>query len=349
MPGTPIKPDRLRPGDTVAVVSPSWGGPSVFPKAYELGLKNLRETLGVNVKEYPTARAADSFLYANPKARAEDINAAFADPYVAMIIASIGGEDSIRILPYIDIENVLRNPKIFMGFSDTATMTTLFNQHGLITFNGPSVMAGFAALHNLPDTYAAHIRHMLMDAPGTLTYAPYDVYAESFSRWEDPDYSGGVNLVSNPGWTWLQGEGITQGRLFGGCIEVLEFLKGTRFWPGEDFWNGKILFLETSEDKPGPDQVRYMLRNYGMQGVFDKIAGLLFARPFRYNDTEKEELRKQIVRVVSGEFGRPHLPIVADMDFGHDAPQLIMPLGVMTEIDCGKKTVRLVEAAVVKS
>jgi muramoyltetrapeptide carboxypeptidase LdcA involved in peptidoglycan recycling len=340
----PIKPSRLRPGDTVAVVSPSWGGPSIYPRAFELGLRNVREALGVHVKEYPTARAADPYLYANPKARAEDINAAFADPDAAMILASIGGEDSIRILPFLDIENALRHPKILMGFSDTATLTTLLNQNGLVTFNGPSVMAGFAALRNLPDAYAAHLRRMLMEPGDILDYTPYDVYAERFHDWGSPDYCGGVTLVPNGGWTWLQGGGIGRGRLFGGCIEVLEFLKGTRFWPREEFWDGKILFLETSEEKPSPGLVRYMLRNYGMQGVFERIGGLLFARPFRYSDAEKDDLRRQIVRVVADEFGRPDLPVVADMDFGHDAPQLIMPLGAMAEIDCAARTVRLVES-----
>jgi muramoyltetrapeptide carboxypeptidase LdcA involved in peptidoglycan recycling len=346
-PGLSTKPLRLKPGDTVAVVSPSWGGPSVFPKAYELGLKNLMETLGVVVKEYPTARAADAFLYANPQARADDINAAFADPEVAMILASIGGEDSIRILPFIDVENALSHPKILMGFSDTATLLTLFNQHGLVTFNGPSVMAGFTTLKQMPDSFARHVRAMLMEPDRPIVYAPYEVYTESFQDWGLEDYAGGVNLVSNAaGWQWLQGKGTVRGRLFGGCIEVLEFLKGTHYWPSPDFWEDRVLFLETSEDKPSPDQVRYTLRNYGMQGVFDKIAGLLFARPFRYSDMEREDLRRQIVRVVSGEFGRPDLPIVSDMDFGHDAPQLIMPLGCEVEIDCDRKSVWLTEGAV---
>ena len=89
-----------------------------------------------------------------------------------------------------------------------------------------------------------------------------------------------------------------------------------------------------------------MLRNYGMQGVFDKITGLLFARPMRYSAEEREQLHKVIVAVVAGEFGRPGLPVVADMDFGHEYPQSIMPLGVLAEIDCASKTFRLVEACI---
>src|SRR4051812_3044301 len=106
-----IRPKRLHRGDAVAVVSPSWGGPSLYPKAYELGLHNLEQSLGLRVKEYSTARADADYLAANPLARADDINAAFSDPDVAMIIASIGGDDSVRLLPFIDVENALRHPK----------------------------------------------------------------------------------------------------------------------------------------------------------------------------------------------------------------------------------------------
>src|SRR6185436_1671657 len=99
-----IKPHKLTPGDTVAIISPSWGGPSVFPHIYENGLKILREEFCLVIKEYPTARSEADFLYHHPEVRAEDINQAFADPEVKAIIASIGGDDSVRILPYLDTE-----------------------------------------------------------------------------------------------------------------------------------------------------------------------------------------------------------------------------------------------------
>ena len=94
------KPMRLRPGDTVAVLSPSWGGPSVYPAVFDLGVAHLRDLLDVTIQEYPTTRMASGTLHDNPRRRAEDINAAFADPSVRAIISSIGGDDSVRLLPY---------------------------------------------------------------------------------------------------------------------------------------------------------------------------------------------------------------------------------------------------------
>ena len=116
-----IKPHKLKKGDTIAIISPSWGGPSVFPHIHENGLKALREEFGLSIKEYPTARAEADFLYHQPEARAVDVNQAFADPEVKAIIASIGGDDSIRILPFLNPDIIQSNPKILMGYSDTTT------------------------------------------------------------------------------------------------------------------------------------------------------------------------------------------------------------------------------------
>lgn len=338
------KPMRLRPGDTVAVLSSSWGGPSVYPNVFDLGLANMCDLLGVRIKEYPTTRMATAGLHESPRRRAEDLNAAFADPQVKAIVSAIGGDDSVRLLPHLDAKTMAANPKILMGFSDTTTLLAYANQLGMVTFNGPSVMAGFAQLKTLPPSFGQHVRQMLTEPSTEYAYAPYAERVIEAQRWEAPDYTGAVTFAPNAGWRWLQGSSVVRGTLFGGCIEVLEFIKGTPWWPPTDFWRGKILFLETSEEKPTPDQVKYMLRNYGMQGVLGQIKGLLLARPQFYTLEEREILYKTVVSVVADEFGRPDLPIIAEMDFGHEAPQSILPLGVLAEIDCERQTFRLVEA-----
>lgn len=345
-----LRPERLRPGDTVAVLSPSWGGPSIFPHVFDLGLRTLREDLGLNVIEYPTARADADWLYQNPKARAEDLNHAFADPTIRAIIASIGGDDSVRILPFLDLPSILANPKILMGYSDTTTLLTYLNQRGLVTFNGPSIMAGFAQSRHLPAEFLPHIRSILFQPTDSYEYQPYPAWANQYRDWNTPGYDGETAPLTpnHEGWRWLQGVGCHTGRLFGGCLDVLEFLKGTRFWPAPDsaFWEGRLLFLETSEDKPTVDQVRYALRNYGSQGVYERASGLLLGRARDYTPEEKERLYTSAVQVVSGEFGASHLPILANLDFGHTDPQWILPLGGAAEIDCDARTLRLIEPAV---
>ncbi len=345
------KPKRLQVGDTVAVVSPSWGGPSKFPHVLDLGLRVLREELGLRIVEFPTLRADAPWLLRNPQARANDINRAFADPNVNAVFASIGGDDSIRILPYLDVPTILANPKILMGYSDTATLLTYLNQQGLVTFNGPSVMAGFAQARHLPESFLQNVRSLLFEPTPTYTYTPYPAWTNHYPDWNTPGYNGETDslILNTEGWRWLQGAGGVQGLLFGGCLEVLDFLKGTRFWPQPDssFWDGCILFLETSEDKPSINQVKWSLRNYGAQSVFDKAAGLLLGRARDYTPGEKEKLYKTVVQVVVDEFGATNLPIVANLDFGHTDPQFILPLGVLAEINCDAHTFHLLEPAVI--
>jgi len=342
-----IKPRRLKAGDTIAVLSPSWGGPSRFPQVFDLGLRNLENAFGFKIKEYPTARMDADETYRNPEIRAKDINDAFADPEVSGIIASIGGDDSVRILPFLDIEKIKTSPKIFMGYSDTTAINCYLNAHGLVTFNGPSILAGFAQLRHLPNAFAEHVRDILMSPAGTYVYKPYEAWTNNYVDWNTPGYDGETApFQPNLGPKWIQGSGRADGVLWGGCIEVHEFLKGTQFWPSQQAWQDTILFFETSEDKPTVSNVKYMLRNYGSMGVLDQVKGILFGRARSYTEAEKLELEEMLVQIVTGEFGREDMPIVANLDFGHTDPQWIMPLGIRAEIDCDQRRLRLLEPAV---
>ena len=284
------KPQRLHKGDTVAIVSPSWGGPSVFPHVYENGLQALKD-LGLKIKEFSTARESVDVLRNNPQMRAEDINSAFADSGIKAIFTSIGGDDSVRILPYLDKEVIKKNPKILMGYSDTTTLHVFCNLLGLTTLYGPSIMAGFSQMENLPKRFRQHVETMLFNPEEAREYFAYGEYVDGYPNWSDRDTVGQVNfLKKDDGWKWLQGEGTIQGELFGGCMEVLGMLKATPNWPHLDFWDGKIFFMETSEAKSPRYQVDHELRNYGAQGVFERISGFLVGRARDYADQEKKEL-----------------------------------------------------------
>ena len=342
----PARPPRLRPGDTVAVVATSWGGPRVFPHVFDRGLDVLRRVFELDVRELPTTRMTPAVLRADPRARARDLNDAFADPSIRAIFAAIGGDDAVRILPFLDPSLAIADPKILFGFSDTVTQLVFYHRAGLVTFNGPSVMAGFAQIEVFPGA-ADHVRSILFEPAQTHLYAPFDSWVDGYADWADPANAGAVGeLRAHDGWRWLQGSGVAPGRLFGGCGEVLEMLKATPSWPEPSFWDGRLFFIETSEDAPTPDTVSYWLRNYGMQGVFERISGLLVGRARGYSDEAKARLDELVVRVVAEEFGRPDLPIVSNLDFGHTDPQWVLPLGVLAEVDADAHSIRLLEPAV---
>src|SRR4051794_24210760 len=91
-------PPKLAPGDRVAVVSPSFAAPALFPERHEVAMRRLREDIGVEPVEFPTTRRRD----ASPAARAADLMAAYADPGIRAVLATIGGDDQITVLPHLD-------------------------------------------------------------------------------------------------------------------------------------------------------------------------------------------------------------------------------------------------------
>lgn len=341
-PAHPRRPSRLHPGDRVAVVAPSWAGPALYPHVFDAGLHTLRTILDLDVVEMPHVRAAA----ATPAQRADDLHRAFADPGITAIFTAVGGEDSMRLLPLLDRDLIAANPKLLMGYSDITTLLVYAQHCDVMAYHGPQVMAGFAQWPSLPESYKQRIIDFLRHPTPTYDYAPAGVYTDGYPDWGWPGNATAIKyLHADDGWHWLQGTGVRQGRLFGGCIEVLPFLTGSPFWPRPDFWHDRILFLETSEEMPSLQAVRRLLRAHGVAGIFDRIAALLLGRPFGFPAHQKQAFEALVVDVVANEFGRPDLPIVANLDVGHTDPQWIVPVGCLAEVDVEARRIRLLEPA----
>lgn len=133
-----------------------------------------------------------------------------------------------------------------------------------------------------------------------------------------------------------------------GAAEILELLRGTEVWPGEDAWRGAILFLETSEEAPSPTVVSRALRVYAAMGILKELSGVLFAKPGGDLPVERfGEYEEAILGVVAGEEGLSDLPVVSRMDFGHTDPMFVLPYGVEAEVGCGEGRLAIVEGALV--
>lgn len=345
-----IKPRRLQPGDRVAAVSLSWGGPGSVPHRYEAGKRQLQDEFGLDVVEMPHTLGSADWLHRNPQARADDLMAAFSDPTIKGIFSTIGGDDSIRLLPYLDLDLIQSNPKVFMGFSDTTVTHLACFKAGLTTFYGPSILAGFAENGGMFPYMVAAVRRTLFSTEPVGEIAPNtDGWTVENLDWADPANQARRRRLNPPtGWRFLQGRGVRRGHLIGGCFEVLDWLRGSAIWPEADTWQGAILFLETSEDAPTPDMVKYGLRTYAAMGILQRLAGLLFARPGGQVPPGKfEEYDRVLLQVIAEEEGLTELPIIAGMDFGHTEPVFVLPYGVQAEIDCDQHRFEILENAVI--
>jgi muramoyltetrapeptide carboxypeptidase LdcA involved in peptidoglycan recycling len=350
LPETLIKPPRLRPGDTVASISLSWGGPGKFPARYEAGKRQLEDEFGLHVVETPHALADPDWLRRHPRARADDLLSAFADPSIKGIVSNIGGDDSIRILPYLDLAVIRSNPKVFLGFSDTTVTHLACFKAGLVSFYGPAMMAGFAENGGLFPYMVDSVRRTLFQSTPVGPVAPNPGgWTAELLNWAVPKNQQRRRKL-NPceGWRWLQGTGVRRGRLLGGCFEVLDWLRGTDYWPPPDAWRGAILFLETSEDAPPPSQLGYALRSYGAMGILPGLAAILFGRPGGDIPPRKfDDYDRILLEVVGQEQGLTDLPIVTNMDFGHTDPMFVLPYGVLAEVDCSQRRFSILESGVV--
>lgn len=127
-------PPKAQPGDRIAVVSPSFAAPGFAPAVHEQAMRRLAEVTGLEPVEYPTTRQ----LGASPESRARDLNAAFADPQIRAVIATVGGEDQITVIGHLDADAVRADPKPFLGYSDNTNLHQWLWGNGVASFYGGS-------------------------------------------------------------------------------------------------------------------------------------------------------------------------------------------------------------------
>lgn len=341
-----VKPQSLNRGDKVATVSLSWGGAGDkhLLWRYNLGKKRLQEQFGLEVVEMPNTLKGSDYLYRHPEKRAEDLMAVFADPSIKAVFSCIGGDESIRMLPYVDLDVIKNNPKIFIGYSDATITHFMCLKANLSSFYGVSVLAELAENIKIFD-YTAHWLEKALFDPSPIGSVPAaDEWTGERIGWSEDNASVAKTMVKNQGYEFLQGQGVVSGPLIGGCIEVMEMMKGTSLWPSDDIFQDAVLFFETSEDMPEPSYIEYWLRNYGSQGILQKSKAIIFAKP--YQEKYYNEYKASIMKIVS-ELGLDNLPIVYNMSFGHNEPMICLPYGAMAEIDCGRKTFSILESGVI--
>ena len=342
-----LKPRHLSPGDTVAVVSLSSGilGEPKFIHKYHLAKERLERDYGLRVRAMPNALRGTDWLYRHPEARAQDLMDAFRDPDTRAVICAIGGDDTIRLLPYIDFDLLRANPKIFTGFSDTTTNHFMMRKAGLVSYYGLSLMCDAAEYVSINEYTRGMMEKTLFDPQPRLDIPCSDFCAFEKEKvmWAEENVNIPRPRRRNSGYELLQGSGVVRGELLGGCVDVFIELIGTSLWPAPEDWEGKLLLLETSEVDMPDEELCWNLRGLQAQGILSRVSGVVFGKPAA---EDKFESYKEVLRQVVGfEAGRPELPILYNVNVGHSYPIGVFPLGLRYEIDCEAKRFTLLEPA----
>lgn len=341
-------PKRLEKGDKVAIVSLSSGllGEENFIHKYHIAKERLEKEFGLEAVVMPNALKGVEFVYNHPDLRAKDLMDAFKDPSIKGIICAIGGEDTIRLLPYIDYDVIRNNPKIFMGYSDTTINHFMMQKTGLVSFYGPSIMTDFGEYVKMFDyTKNAVLNILFNDATG-LEIKSSEYWSSDFIPWGIENINKQKELRKEMhGYEVLQGNGLVTGKVIGGCIDVFMMAVGTEIWPTKEEWQDKILLIETSEEKMSPSYLTWFLRNLGAQGIFKLVKGIIVGKPAE--EAYYEEYKDSIIKVLK-EYNCETLPVLYNINIGHSYPTGIIPLGTDIEVDFDNKKIILLESPTIK-
>ena len=336
---------------TVGIVSLSSGiiGESFVQHETEIGLRRLRE-YGLEVRIMPHALKGLEYIKDHPDRRAEDLLAAFRDPEIDLILCAIGGDDTYRLLPYLFEHNELKKAvreKIFLGFSDTTINHFMLHKVGLKTFYGQAFLPDLCEMGPEMPAYSRHYFEELIATGGIREIRPSDVWYEERKSFDISQVGTALTAHPDNGFELLQGPPVFSGKILGGCIDSMyDMFNGERYadmpvlcekyhlFPEKTEWQGKILLMETSEEKPTPEQYRKALEYLRDRGVFDAVSGVLAGKPM---DRTYEQEYKQILQEV---IDRPQLPVVCNLNIGHAQPRCILPLGMEACVDAEKQLIR---------
>ena len=333
-----IYPPKLGPGDRVAVLSPSAGLPELFPRPFELGLARLRDEFGLVPVEYPATRR----MGASAADRAADIHAAFTDPGIAAVIASIGGDDQITVLPQLDAGLLRAHPKPFFGYSDNTCLLAYLASLGIVGYHGGSVMVQFGRPATMHPVTAASLRAALF-TPGDYELAPVAEYGDEDRDWADPaTFEAEPPMRACGGWIWHNADRVVEAPAWGGCLEVLAWLlMADRCIAPVPEYAGRVLIAETSEDLPSATEVYRMLRSMGERGLLGQFGAVLVGRAKAWSFDHPaapgerdayQAAQRAAVRRALAEYA-PRAMAVFDVDLGHTDPQLVIPYGGMVRVD----------------
>ena len=338
----------------IGIVSLSSGvlGEDFVKHEVKIGVERLKQ-YGIEVDFLPYALKGMDFIRKHPECRAMDLLSAFKDDSIDMILCAIGGDDTYRLLPYLFENNELANAvkqKIFLGFSDTTFNHFMLNKVGIKTFYGQSFLSDICELANEMLPYTRKYFEELIFTGRIKEIRPSDIH---YKEREDFSENGiGVDMESYPnkGFELLKGEAVFGGKILGGCIDsIYDIFDNTRYedtvslckkydiFPKLEEWKGKILLLETSEEKPEPELFRKMIGHLKQYGIFDVVTGVLVGKP------QDEIYYDEYKDILLEELSDKDLSLVYNINIGHATPRCIMPFGVDAEVDVKNQVIRFIE------
>lgn len=313
-----VKPQRLKVGDTIGLISPC----SPIPESrYAKAIANI-EAMGFKVKVGKNILNRNGYLAGTDEQRLEDIHCMFEDSEVNGIWCMRGGYGATRILDKINYHLIKDNPKVFIGYSDITALLQAFHiKTGLICFHGPVANSEFT-----PYTLE-HVKNILMNP--TENY----LIKGCSDNYEEQTRPGFFTSVIN--------KGKARGVLTGGNLSLISALTGTDYeWTTKK----RLLFLEDLEEKPY--RLDRMLTQLKMTGELGRANGIILGIFDKCQPPNPDE-SLSLIDMFKDRLEDLKIPTIYGMSFGHINNQFTIPIGIEAEMDADNNTLTLLEPAVV--
>jgi len=320
-----VKPDYLKVGDKVALISPSYFTPmeNVEKTADVMRSWGLEPVVGPNVGKVVDGRYAGTVAE-----RVSDIRWALNDPTIKAVICNRGGYGTIQLIDFLTLAELKASPKWLVGFSDITTLHGLLSRAGVMSVHG--TMSSFLAKGGTDET-------------STMMR---DVLLGNVPRYELPAHEENI-------------EGKASGVLVGGNLCTFVPNVGSQ----ADATKGKDLILFVEEVGESMHNIDRQMRILQMNGVLDRCKGVVLGEftdcgsEFTYESVEAmlhELLVKYDIPVLCG-FPAGHddvnLPLVmgapVTIDVRNDGATLQFDIeGVQREVNTADITAAQTPAAV---
>ncbi|MCR5300852.1 MAG: LD-carboxypeptidase [Lachnospiraceae bacterium] len=335
-------PEFLKDGGRIGFIAPSFGcAIEPYSTDFEKSLNWFKD------KGYTTVTGPNCFLDEGigisntPEKCAEEANDFFCNDKSDVIISCGGGELMCTILPYVDFDAIKKaSPKWFMGYSDNTNLTFTLN-----------TICDTASIYSVCASKFSGEHHQCVDDAfdvlrgRKLFVANYDEWYKDVWGADAPEDEDTVEICEYRQFIYngaKPSDSVSfSGRLVGGCMDCLVTLVGTKFDKAAEFaeryrGDGIIWFIESCDlSVMSMTRALWQMENAGW---FANTAGFLIGRPLRFDDTFGDFDHYQAVLSILGKY---NVPVVMDVDIGHQFPQMPVISGACANVNAAGNTLAI--------
>lgn len=326
-----IYPKFLEVGNCIGVPAPSSGAYDELHKNKYANSKLKLEQMGYkcvlsdNINKSEMARSASAMV------RAEEVNEMIKAKDIDFIMCAAGGEFLVEIIPYVNFENIVSNPKFIQGFSDpTGLLFPITTKYDIATIYGNNF-----GEYGVQEYDRSVLESLQIIQGNVVSQNSYEMYEDKGAEIENPTGLEGYNYTDKVEWKNVGNNNDIKfnGRIIGGCLDIIAELAGTKYDGTKQFFDkykndGIIWYFDNCE--LSMEELIRTLWKLNEFGYFKYVSGIIFGR----NGIDKSILGYTMEQALKDSvIGDLDIPIIYDADISHKGPCMTIINGAIATVE----------------